>query len=202
MNKKIRETADNYEKMLFREALRTGFFEMQTARDKYRELCGDKGMQWNLVKRFIRWQAIALSPICPHVAEHIWQLISPSEENVSILRQRWPEAGNVEEIYIKSSEYLMEAAREFRLKLKAATAPPKAKKGQTAEPPKRPTHATIYVAKTYPPWQCSVLSTLKKMYEASQPSSVPDNKAISQEMKNIPDYDKWKKKIMPFVAFT
>lgn len=36
--------------MLFREALRTGFFELQLARDKYRELCGSKGMQKHLVR--------------------------------------------------------------------------------------------------------------------------------------------------------
>ncbi len=35
--------------MLFREALRTGFFEFQLARDKYRELCGTRGMQRHLV---------------------------------------------------------------------------------------------------------------------------------------------------------
>ena len=34
MNKRMNETASNYNDMLFREALRTGFFEMQAARDK------------------------------------------------------------------------------------------------------------------------------------------------------------------------
>merc|ERR1719470_694915 len=41
MHLKLKETGDNYEKLLFKEALKTGFFEMQGARDKYRELCGD-----------------------------------------------------------------------------------------------------------------------------------------------------------------
>ena len=45
-----------------------------------------------------------------------------------------PVLGNVDEVVIKSSAYLMEAAREFRLKLKTACLPPKAKKGQA--PPK------------------------------------------------------------------
>ena len=34
MNKRMKETSKNYNEMLFREALRTGFFEMQAARDK------------------------------------------------------------------------------------------------------------------------------------------------------------------------
>ena len=37
MNKRMKETAKNYKDMLFREALRTGFFEMQAARDKVLE---------------------------------------------------------------------------------------------------------------------------------------------------------------------
>lgn len=48
----------------------------------------------------------------------------------SILKATWPVLGSVDEVVIKSSAYLMEAAREFRLKLKVACLPPKAKKGQ------------------------------------------------------------------------
>ena len=60
--------------MLFKEALRTGFFELQSVRDKYRELCLD-GMHADLVVRFIEVQAILLAPICPHVAEKVWELL-------------------------------------------------------------------------------------------------------------------------------
>jgi leucyl-tRNA synthetase len=72
---KIQETDDNYQKMLFKEALRTGFFELQASRDKYRELTLMKGMHRDLVIRFIEVQALLLSPICPHVAEHVWELL-------------------------------------------------------------------------------------------------------------------------------
>lgn len=60
--------------MLFKEALRTGFFELQAARDKYRELSLD-GMHADLMLRFIEVQALLLSPICPHVSEHVWKLL-------------------------------------------------------------------------------------------------------------------------------
>ncbi|MFH4984011.1 hypothetical protein AB6A40_010720 [Gnathostoma spinigerum] len=76
MNTAILRTASNYEKTLFKEALKSGFFEYQAYRDKYRELCGgDIGMHERLVFRFIESQAIILSPICPHVCEQIWEII-------------------------------------------------------------------------------------------------------------------------------
>lgn len=61
--------------MLFKEALRTGFFEMQACRDKYRELSFNEDLHIDLVLKFIEIQALLMSPICPHVAEHIWGLL-------------------------------------------------------------------------------------------------------------------------------
>lgn len=75
INLKIGETDVQYTKMLFKEALRTGFFEMQLARDKYRELTQLEGMHWDLISRFIEVQALLLSPICPHVADYVWKLL-------------------------------------------------------------------------------------------------------------------------------
>lgn len=74
MNIKILETEKFYDKMMFKEALRTGFFELQAVRDKYRELSLD-GMNKSLVLKFIEIQALLLSPICPHICEYIWGLL-------------------------------------------------------------------------------------------------------------------------------
>lgn len=80
INLKIKQTGEFYEKLLFKEALRTGFFELQAARDRYRELCGnpDLGgdfMHKDLILHFIKVQTILLAPICPHVAEHVYKLL-------------------------------------------------------------------------------------------------------------------------------
>lgn len=98
MNLKMQETDEFYKKMLFKEALRTGVFEFQGARDTYREFCGAQGMHVDLVFEFIEKQALLIAPICPHVAEHVWGLLGKKE---SILKARWPVAGKVDEKLIK-----------------------------------------------------------------------------------------------------
>lgn len=98
MNALIKATDENYNKMLFKEALRTGLFEFQRSRDTYRELCGGDNMHVDLVFEFIERQALLMAPICPHVAEHIWELLGKKE---SILHASWPVAGKVDEKLIK-----------------------------------------------------------------------------------------------------
>ena len=39
----------------------------------------------------------------------------------------WPTAGQIDRLLVQSSEYLMDAAHEFRLRLKAVLAPGKSK---------------------------------------------------------------------------
>lgn len=67
------ETENNYEQILFKEAMKSGFFEMLIARDQYREVCGGESkMNYSLLLDYIKLQAIMISPVCPHMADHIW----------------------------------------------------------------------------------------------------------------------------------
>lgn len=93
MSLKIQETNDNYSKMLYKEALRTGFFELQAARDKYLQLSILDGINWNLIIKYIELQIIMLSPICPHVSEHVWTLIG-KVSIIKIMRK------NINDIYL------------------------------------------------------------------------------------------------------
>lgn len=47
---------------------------LQAFRDKYREV-ETEGMHRDLIFRFIETQTLILSPICPHLCEHIWKLL-------------------------------------------------------------------------------------------------------------------------------
>lgn len=158
MNNLTKMTDDYFTKMLFKEALRSGLYEFQRARDSYRELCGTNNMHIDLVFEFIERQALLMSPVCPHVAEHIWALLG---KQGSILNAKFPVAGEVDEKLIRDSEYLMASAHSFRVtqkKLMSKTGTPK------------PSTGTVWIAKTYPPWQCCVLKTMKELYEVNMQS--------------------------------
>ncbi|CAG0882174.1 unnamed protein product [Darwinula stevensoni] len=185
MNLKIRETEQFYDQMLFKEALRTGFFELQSARDRYRELCLE-GLHLDLILRFIRVQALLLSPICPH--------------KESIVRASWPTAGEIDYTLLVASEYLMNMAHEFRLRLKSYLSPVAKKKGQEPVPVEKPTHAVVVVAKSFPPWQEAILNILKELYHEEK--GFPDNKVILGILSQNEIVKPQMKKAMPFVQST
>lgn len=55
INHFVRTAENAFEGLMFREALKAGFYDLQAARDRYRDItAASEGMNWLLVERFIQ----------------------------------------------------------------------------------------------------------------------------------------------------
>ncbi|KAJ6696521.1 hypothetical protein OIU74_015432 [Salix koriyanagi] len=104
INIAVETTKKNYEKYMFREALKTGFYDLQAARDEYRLSCGGGGMNHGLVWRFIDVQTRLITPICPHYAEHVWR--ERLMKDGFAVNAGWPTADSPDETLKAANKYL------------------------------------------------------------------------------------------------
>ncbi|KAL7748413.1 cytosolic leucyl tRNA synthetase [Sorochytrium milnesiophthora] len=166
----VNETEQHYEQMMYRDALRTGFYELQDARDWYREttaLTGE-GMHHELVLWFIEVQALMLAPFTPHWSEYVWQEVL--HKPTSIMQARWPVMPKaVDEGILAAANYVKGVIHSART-AEASAAKKKQKKGaaETAAPdaggskPKRV--AKLIRADRFPEWQEQVIEVLKQVH--------------------------------------
>lgn len=63
MDVAVTETERHYEALMFREALKSGWYDPQNARDEYRVSCGAAGMHADLARRFIEMQILLITPV-------------------------------------------------------------------------------------------------------------------------------------------
>src|SRR5262245_33339023 len=97
-------------------------------------------MHAELVRYWIRTDALLAAPIAPHFAEHIWSSLSILAEPQSIQLARWPKPTKaVDETIVESAVYMrgmVKTIRDAELSLMKKIG--KAKGGQVPFDPKKP----------------------------------------------------------------
>ena len=175
--------------------MKYGFYELQSARDWYREVTADIGMHADLVRYWIQVAALLISPIAPHFAEHIWREIL--QHPISIQRARWPTPSRpVDTPTIDAGAYmrtLVKSVRDAELTLLKKLG--KSKGGPPPFNPKKPRALRVYIATRFPEWQDACVQAVQAAW-APEDGSVDDAKvrAVLTERGLIKD-----KRAMPFV---
>ncbi|KAJ3694012.1 hypothetical protein LUZ60_009492 [Juncus effusus] len=206
MNFAVRETEKSYNSFMFREALKTGFYDLQAARDEYRFSCGSEGMKKELVFRFMDVQTRLIAPICPHYAEHVWKNVLRKEGFV--VKAGWPVSGNPDPTLRLANKYLQDTIVLMRKLLqKQELGPKKGKKGQVAGPVEtgKLNVGLIYVNEVYDGWKKECLDILRGKYDVETGLFASD-KEILEALKASPvgqeaNFKQIQKMCMPFLKF-
>lgn len=181
---------------MYKEALRTGFYELQSSRDWYREVTSDIGMHLGLIKYWIRISALLVCPIAPHFAEHLWTAIL--KEPKSIQLAQWPTPSHpVDRTVIDSAQYMRTTLKEIRdaeLSMVKKGAKAAKVKGTPFDPSKKKA-VRIFVASKFPEWQETSIEIMKGATNL-ETGAVDDAKVREEITKKGLIKDK---KIMPFV---
>lgn len=179
--------------MNYKDALKYGFFEMQIARDWYREITADVGMHVSVARYWIRIAALLVQPIVPHFSEHIWSSILQEPKSVQLAR--WPTPAHpVDRAMLESGAYIRgtvksirEAEGQLLKKLKS--------KGGAPFDPRKPKTVRIFVATRFPEWQDRVVQAVRDAYDG-QSGKVDDGRVREVLSKQGLMKDK---RVMPFV---
>jgi leucyl-tRNA synthetase len=186
-NRLVQATEDCFERMLFREGLQKGWFEMMIAKNQYKSWCQDSGVAIHegVVRKWAESLIILICPICPHWSETLWKDIGKTGLAV---KAPWPTVGEEDKLLTRQAKFLRDSLKNFR------TAAGKAKKGWKT--------ATILVAEDYPEWKVNALLWMQSQYDntaGSFPSTVmKDLKMWTNE--NVSN-KKQKGLTMQFVSF-
>jgi leucyl-tRNA synthetase len=173
-----------------------GFYQLLAARDSYRDATASEGgMHFDLVLRFIRVQALLITPVAPHVAEHMWSTILG--ESTSIQSAQFPKVdAPVDKIVLDSATYVRSTLKEVR-DAEAGFLKKKAKgKSLGAYDPAKPKGVKIFISKGFPEWQEQAVAMVKDAFD-SDAGTVDDGKlrAVLADKGLAKD-----KKVNPFIA--
>lgn len=210
VNDLINITKKYYDDMCFKDALKYGFYEIQSARDWYREVTAESGgMHADLVLYWIRVATLLITPVAPHFAEHVWTGVLKEPKSVQLAL--WPEPSSaVDRSILDAGAYMRGTVKTMRdAELSLLKKMGKNKAGKVPYDPKSPKAVRIYVAHSFPEWQDTCVQAIKDAY-AEEADKVDDakvreiltKKGLIKDKRAMPFVQAFKKRMSQFGAQT
>jgi len=207
----IEKSFTEYEAMMYQQALKFCWFEMDSLRKQYQDMVSSmENMHPDCIKRFIEVQSIILSPICPHYSEFLWRMVKELDYEVSavktfghVAKTTWPKvSAPFDKVLARKYEVLQSDMRGFRLGKEQVMAEKTKKNKEFAG---KITGAVAYVAKEYKPWQQVILAYLKTVPLNATKTGPADPKGWSKGLRDSAEFKAFAKdevkKAMPFAAY-
>ncbi|CAK9168178.1 unnamed protein product [Ilex paraguariensis] len=203
INIAVKMTEKNYNECLFREALKTGFYDLQAARDEYRFSCSSGGMNHDLLWWFMDVQTRLISPICPHYAEYVWKELL--KKDGYIIKAGWPEASMPDLTLKKANEYLQGSIVSMRKLLQKQISGLKKGNINVSSNLNKPRVGLIFVNEQYDGWKKECLNILQSKFNSKTHTFAPDQEileALQQgEIGREGNFKQIQKLCMPFLRF-
>ena len=113
MNEYIVDSDQYYSRQQFKNALKACFYEMGNARNQYVNYhkLANLSMHEDVLKRFIDFYVIMLSPICSHWCEYVWMDVLGN--TTSITKALWPEPMEMDIVVTQIQKYVMDTIDSF-----------------------------------------------------------------------------------------
>ncbi|KAK0634361.1 hypothetical protein B0T17DRAFT_611386 [Bombardia bombarda] len=194
MNALVNEAKKHYEETSYKLALKAGHYDFLNARDSYREACTAAGipLHKDLVMKYVRLQALVLTPIAPHWAEYVWTEILGEPQSIQFAR--FPEVPAADSAltaareYVKTTSSNINSAEAVQMKRMA-----KGKQGDFD--PKKPKKLTIFLTESFPAWQTKYIDLLKEVWDPATNTQKIDDKELNGRIAKMGEM----KKAMPYV---
>jgi leucyl-tRNA synthetase len=166
INTAIEQVKGLYDDMLFKGAVKLGYYELQTYRDSYREATADIGMHHDLVMQWMRVQALLMMPVAPHFSEHIWRGILGEKGSVQVAS--YPVIScPVDKQVADAAQYirtLIKLIRDTEINILKRRGKGKKDVGGAYDDSK-PKGVRIFVAKSFPEWQEKTVSAIRQSWD-------------------------------------
>ncbi|KAK9017558.1 hypothetical protein V6N11_080036 [Hibiscus sabdariffa] len=206
LNIAVKMTEKNYRDYMFREALKTGFYDLQTARDEYRFSCGSGGMNCDLVWRFMDVQTRLITPFCPHYAEFVWRELL--KKDGFVVKAGWPTADSPDLKLKSANKYLQDSIvlmRKLLNKQILGSKKPNKKGAPVTQLSEDKLKGLIFVNEQFDGWQAECLQILQSKFDSHTKTFASDGeimKALQEStVGQAADFRRIQKLCMPFLRF-